>query len=111
MWQVFQKFREFRMALDAGDWGRASRLAVEVLNLLIPEDGTDGAIREPVGDAAAFTVEGFEADAKAVKSAVAKKPRGAKAQEAGGPLIVTIVATFGPLLVEWIRKRIKERQG
>ena len=120
MFQVLKAYREFRLALEAGDYRKAARLVIEVLNFLIPEDGTEGAIREPVGsaeDEAAFTEEAFKADAKAVKDALPKKatPKmvGAAADPkgAGGAIVIALLTTFGPLIAELIRKRFKERQA
>jgi alkanesulfonate monooxygenase SsuD/methylene tetrahydromethanopterin reductase-like flavin-dependent oxidoreductase (luciferase family) len=114
---IFQKYREFRQALEAGDYRRAARLVVEVLDLLVPEDGTEDAIREPVGAAEGFDEEGFKEDVKKVKAALPKKatPKlmGAAADPkgAGGAIAIALLITFGPLIAELIRKRLKDRQG
>jgi hypothetical protein len=116
MWQVLRAYREFRLALEAGDYRKAARLVIEVLNLLVPEDGTEGAIREPVGapgEAEAFTEEAFKEDVKAVKAALPAKatPKMKGAVGSGGAIIIALLTTFGPLIAELIRKRFKEQQG
>ena len=112
MWQIYQAYRQFRLALEAGDWRKAARLVVEILNLLVPEEGTEGAIREPVGaDPGGFTDEAFKLDAKAVKAAIANPPKGSKPKGAGGAIIVALITTLGPLLLKWIENRRKEQAG
>lgn len=113
IWQAIQKFNEVRKALEAGEWRKAARLIVEILDLLVPEDGTEGAIREPVGDhdtSEKYDEECFKEDVKAVTKAVKSPPRGAKAKGAGGMIIVALVTQLLPILIEFIRKRLKERE-
>ena len=114
MWAIYQRYREFRLALEAGDYRRAARLVIEILDLLIPEDPS--AVREPVGTVAeqgAFTEETFKEDVKAVKAALPKKatPKAVGAVGSGGAIVIALLTTFGPLLVELIRKRLKEQGG
>ena len=111
IWQAIQKFNEMRKALEEGNWRKAAPLMVEILDLLVPEEGTEGAIREPVGDhntPEKYDEECFKEDVKAVNRAVKAAPRGSKAKGAGGVIVVALVTQLLPVIIDLIRKRLKE---
>ena len=113
IWQAIQKFNELRKALEEGNWRKAARLFVEILDLLVPEEGTEGAIREPVGDhdtSEEYDEECFKEDVKAVNKAVKSPPRGAAAKGAGGAIVIALVTQLLPVVIDLIRKRLKERE-
>lgn len=111
IWVAIQKFNEVRKALEEGNYRKVIRLLIEIIDILVPED--ESAIREPVGseeDKTKWDEECFKEDVKAVNKAAKSPPRGAKAKGAGGVIIVALVTQLLPVIIDLIRKRLKEKE-
>lgn len=100
MFALLKQLRDIRAAWDAGDIQEAGRLAYELVGDLMGYRGVFSA-----GEATTEELDECKREVEGIAQAARKPPVGAAGAVGNAALVVTLLQLFGPIVLEWLRRR------